>query len=59
LDELLLAPATPAVPAPRRSGGKKSKKRPPWSASSSSSSPSDGPRLSPNSWLPDWMREND
>jgi DNA helicase-2/ATP-dependent DNA helicase PcrA len=58
LDELFPIPAKPAPPAPRRPGGNKHKKRHRWKGSSSSPS-SGGPRLSPDSWLPSWMREKD
>jgi DNA helicase-2/ATP-dependent DNA helicase PcrA len=57
LDELFPAPAKPAPSAPRRPTGTKQPSHR-WKRSSSSSA-SDGPRLSPNSWRPAWMRDQD
>lgn len=60
LDELLPTPAKPPLPPARRpSGGTQEKGRRGWGGSSSSPSSSGGPRLSPDSWRPSWMREKD
>jgi DNA helicase-2/ATP-dependent DNA helicase PcrA len=60
LDELLPAPPKPTRYPPegrRPPGPKLPRRKRPWRTPTDSSSASGGPQLSPNSWLPEWMRD--